>query len=35
MAEVVAAVLALVSACIFLAHAYDAYHAKLTARDIM
>jgi uncharacterized membrane protein YjgN (DUF898 family) len=35
MAEVVAAVLALVSAGIFLAHAYDAYHAKPTARDIM
>jgi hypothetical protein len=34
MAEVVAALLGLVSAGIFLAHAYDAYHVKPTARDV-
>jgi hypothetical protein len=35
MAEVVAALLIFGSAAIFVAHAYDAYHAKPTARNIL
>jgi hypothetical protein len=35
MAEFVAALFVLVSASIFLAHAYDAYHAKPTARNML
>ena len=35
MAEVVAMLLALVSAGIFLAHAYDAYRAKPTAPNVL